>query len=132
MRAFPAGPAQGIWAGKAQVLWEEVLETDPENWDAQRNIAFSYSQYPDFLNKTGAAITEYEKTLAIQEAAAEPRSRFASSYLDLAKLHLKNGDPNRSLSTLEKGTATHPDKTDLAEQLRVMSSSYKFKEPSEE
>ena len=132
MRGFPAGPAQGIWAGKAPVLWEEVLETDSENWDAQRNIAFSYRQYRDFLNKTGAAITEYEKTLAIQEAATEPRSRFASSYLELAKLHLKNDDPNSSLSTLEKATATHPDKTNLAEQLRVMSSSYKFKEPSEE
>jgi hypothetical protein len=132
MRGFPAGPAQGIWAGKAPVLWEEVLETDSENWDAQRNIAFSYRQYRDFLNKTGAAITEYEKTLAIQKVAAEPRSRFASSYLELAKLHLKNDDPNSSLSTLEKATATHPDKTNLAEQLRVMSSSYKFKEPSEE
>ena len=132
MRGFPAGPAQGIWAGKTPVLWEEVLETDSENWDAQRNIAFSYRQYRDFLNKTGAAITEYEKTLAIQEAATEPRSRFASSYLELAKLHLKNDDPNSSLSTLEKATATHPDKTNLAEQLRVMSSSYKFKEPSEE
>ena len=109
-----------------------MLETDPDNWEAQRNIAFSYSQYPDFLNKTGEAITEYEKALAIQEAADEPRSRFANSYLELSKLHLKNGDPSNALATLEKGAAIHPDNADLAEQLRVISSSYKFEEPAEE
>ena len=128
----PAGPAQGLWAGKAEVLWKEVLETDPNNWDAQRNIAFSYSQYPDFLNKTGAAIAEYEKTLAIQEAADEPRGRFANSYLELSKLHIKNGDPSSALATLEKGATIHPDNAGLAEQLRVISSSYKFEEPAEE
>ena len=124
----PAGPAQGLWAGKAEVLWKEVLETEPNNWEAQRNIAFSYSQYPDFLNKTGESIAEYEKTLAIQEAADEPLGRFANSYLELSKLHLKNGDPGSALSTLEKGAAIHPDNTDLAEQLEVISSSYKFED----
>lgn len=124
----PAGPAQGLWAGKAEALWKEVLETDSENWDAQRNIAFSYSQYPDFLNKTGAAISEYEKAIALQESASESRSGFAKSYLELAKLHLKNGDPSNALATLENGTAQHPGDEALQEQLKVISSSYKFEE----
>ena len=128
----PAGPAQGLWAAKAESMWKEVLAADPENWEAQRNIGFSYSQYPDFLNKTGAAIAEYEKTLALQEAAPEPRARFAKTYLELAKLHVKNGDPSSALATLEKGASAHPDDAALAEQLRVISSSYKFEDVSGE
>ena len=127
----PAGPAQGLWAAKAEKVWKEVLETDPENWQAQHSIGFSYSQYPDFVNKTGAAIIEYEKTIALQEAAPESRARFANSYLELSKLHVKNGDPSSALSTLEKGAAAHPDDAALKEQLGIISSSYKFEDAAE-
>ncbi|MGK0187495.1 MAG: hypothetical protein ACI9R3_003283 [Verrucomicrobiales bacterium] len=128
----PAGPEQGLWAAKAETAWREVLKIAPDNWDAQRSIAFSYSQYPDFVNKTGDAIAEYEKTVALQEAAPEPKARFAKSYLELAKLHIKNGDPSSALATLEQGTSSHPEDTDLAEQLQVISSSYRFEEVGEE
>ncbi|MEZ5323842.1 MAG: hypothetical protein R3F19_02065 [Verrucomicrobiales bacterium] len=124
----PAGPEQGLWAGKAEGVWKEVLEIQPENWDAQRNIAFSYSQYPDFLNKTGEAIAEYEKVLTIQEAAPEPREGFANSYLEMARLQLKNGDPASALSTLERGTSAHPENAAITEQLNVIHSSYTFEE----
>lgn len=124
----PAGPAQGLWAAKAETAWREVLAIAPDNWEAQRSIAFSYSQYPDFVNKTGEAIAEYQKTLELQEASSEPHPQFAQSYLELAKLHIKNGDPSSALTTLEQGTSAHPDDSALAEQLQVISSSYRFEE----
>ena len=119
-------PEQGLWAGKAEAMWKGVLEIEPDNWRAQRNIAFSYSQYPDFTNKTPEAIQEYEKTVALQEAAQNVGTGFDRTYLDLAKLHLKNGDPSNALATLEKGANLHPDSSAIAEQLKVITSSYKF------
>lgn len=129
--SMPDGPEKAIWAGKAEGVWREVLAVDPQNWEAQRNIATSYSRYPDFLNKTGAAISEYEKTLSLQESAAEPRKEFANSYLEMARLQVKTGDPGSALSTLERGAAAHPDNAAIASQLETIKRSYKFEAPHE-
>lgn len=124
----PDGPAKGIWAGKAEQVWQEVLAIDPQNWEAQRNIAFSHSQYPDFLNKTGEAIKDYETTIAIQEKISEPRDGFADSYLQLARLHIKNGDPASARATLEQGLAALPNNPALANQLQTILSSHRFED----
>ncbi|MEM7386281.1 MAG: hypothetical protein AAF514_15170 [Verrucomicrobiota bacterium] len=123
----PDGPEKGLWAGKAMEVWKEVVELDPDQWKAQRSIAMSLSQYPDFLNKTGAAIEAYEKTLNIQ-SRAEPRGEFALTYLELSRLHRKNGDPASALQVLEEGVAAFPDNGDLGKQLETMQSSYVFEE----
>lgn len=122
--SVPDGPEKAIWAGKAEGVWKEVLAVEPQNWEAQRNIAVSYSRYPDFLNKTSDAITEYEHTIAIQEAAPQPRKEFANSYLEMARLQMKTGDPGSALSTLERGAAAHPDDASIAKQLEVVKRSY--------
>jgi len=129
--SMPDGPEKAIWAGKAEGVWREVLTVDPQNWEAQRNIATSYSRYPDFLNKTGAAISEYEKTIAIQESSAQPRKEFANSYLEMARLQVKTGDPASALSTLERGAAAHPDNAAITSQLETIKRSYKFEAPHE-
>lgn len=129
--SMPDGPEKAIWAGKAEGVWKEVLAVQPQNWEAQRNIAFSYSRYPDFLNKTGDAITEYEHTLDIQEASPQPRKEFADSYLEMARLQVKTGDPGSALSTLERGAAAHPDNASIAKQLEAIKRSYKFETPHE-
>lgn len=124
--SMPDGPEKAIWAGKAEGVWKEVLAVAPDNWEAQRNISFSYSRYPEFLNKTGDAITEYERTLDLQEAAPQSRKEFADSYLEMARLQIKTGDPGSALSTLERGAAAHPDNTSISKQLEVIKRSYKF------
>jgi hypothetical protein len=118
--SMPDGPEKAIWAGKAEGVWKEVLAVEPGNWEAQRNIAFSYSRYPEFLNKTNDAIAEYETTLALQEAAPEPRKGFADSYLEMARLQMRTGDSGSALSTLERGAAAHPDNTAITQQLEVI------------
>lgn len=129
--SMPDGPEKAIWAGKAEGVWKEVLAVEPQNWEAQRNIAFSYSRYPDFLNKTGDAIAEYERTLAIQEAAPVPREDFAESYLEMARLQVKTGDPVSALSTLERGATAHPDNALITRQLDTIRRSYQFEAPQE-
>ncbi|NQX01245.1 hypothetical protein HQ447_11345 [bacterium] len=61
------------------------------------------SPHPEFLNKTGDAITGYEHTLALQETATGPREEFANSNLEMARLQVKAGDPVSALATLERG-----------------------------
>ncbi|RYD19094.1 MAG: sigma-70 family RNA polymerase sigma factor [Verrucomicrobiaceae bacterium] len=124
--SMPDGPEKAIWAGKAEGVWKEVLAVEPSNWEAQRNIAFSYSRYPEFLNKTSDAISAYENTLTLQESSPQPRKEYADSYLELARLQVRIGDPGSALSTLQRGAAAHPDSTSIAKQLDVIKSSYKF------
>ena len=128
---MPDGPEKAIWAGKAEGVWKEVLAVEPQNWEAQRNIALSYSRYPDFLNKTGDAITEYGHTLDIQEAAPQSRKEFANSYLEMARLQMKTGDAASALSTLERGAAAHPDDASIAKQLEVVKRSSQLQAPHE-
>jgi RNA polymerase sigma factor (sigma-70 family) len=127
--SLPDGPEKALWAGKAEGVWKEVIALEPQNWEAQRNIAFSYSRYPEFLNKTSDAITEYEQTLALQEAAPKPSTEYANSYLEMSRLQIKVGDPVSALSTLQRGAAAHPDNALIAKQLEVIKSSYKFETP---
>lgn len=63
----PNGPVRGLLSQKAEGLWEHVLELEPDHYEAQYRIAFSLSQYPDFLNRTGDAIEAFEKAIAIEE-----------------------------------------------------------------
>jgi len=110
-----AGPEKGLWAGKAEERWRTVLENDPTHWEAQHSVAFSLSMYPDFLNKTGEAITEYEKLLTIQREQ-EPQPQHARSYLELHRLYQKRGDPVNALDVLEEGLERFPDNKQLIEQ----------------
>jgi hypothetical protein len=80
---------------------------------------------------TGKAIAEYEKTIALQETADDKGARFPNSYLELSRLHNKNGNPSSALAVLEQGAAAHPDSQALADQLATMSSSFKFEDTAE-
>lgn len=124
--SMPDGPEKAIWAGKAEGVWKEVIAVAPQNWEAQRNLAFSYSRYPDFLNKSSDAIAEYERTLTLQEAAPSSNKEFANSYLEMARLQLKTGNPGNALATLERGAAAHPDSTLINRQLEEIKRSYNF------
>lgn len=111
----PNGPEKGLWAQKAEGRWRRVVELDPQHWDAQHSIAFSLSQYPDFLNRTTEAIEEYEKLLVIQREK-EPKPRFADSYLELYRLYQKKGDPATAVEVLDEGLNLFPENKHLIEQ----------------
>lgn len=103
----PAGPERGIWGMKAEKQWKDVVRQDPDHWDAQYTLAFSYSMYPDFLNKTDAAIQGFERALGIQERL-QPKSRHAKTYVQLARMHKKKGDAKKAREVLELGQVRHP------------------------
>lgn len=116
----PSGPEQGLWAMKAEKRWRAVLEMDPNHWQAQNNVAFSLSQYPDFLNMTGASINEYEKLVTIQENM-EPQPNHADTYLALYRLYEKRGDRGNAVDALKQGLEQFPSNTELVEQWNSVS-----------
>jgi hypothetical protein len=115
-----AGPEMGLWAMKAEQRWRAVLEMDPNHWQAQNNVAFSLSQYPDYLNKTGESINEYEKLVTIQENT-EPQPQHADTYLALYRLYEKRGDRGNAVDALKQGLEQFPSNTDLVEQWNSVS-----------
>jgi tetratricopeptide (TPR) repeat protein len=103
----PGGPERGIWGMKAQKQWENVVKQDPDHWDAQYTLAFNYSMYPDFLNKTDDAIAGFERALEIQ-GRAQPKPQHAKTYVQLARMHNKKGNTEKAREVLELGRMRHP------------------------
>ena len=118
--SVPSGPEQGLWAMKAEQRWRAVLEMDPNHWQARHNVAFSLSQYPDFMNKTGESISEFEKLVTIQENM-EPEPRHANTYLLLYRLYEKRGDRGNAVDALKQGLERFPSNQDLVEQWNSVS-----------
>ena len=118
--AAPAGPEMGLWAMKAEERWRAVLEMDPNHWQAQNNVAVSLSRYPDFLNKTGESINEYEKLVIIQENM-DPQPQHADTYLALYRLYEKRGDRGNAVDALNQGLEKFPSNTGLVEQWNSVS-----------
>lgn len=114
--AAPDGPEKGLWAAKAETQWKEVLARDGTHWDARFDLAFAYSQYPDFLNKTPDAIREFETLRRTQEGFA-PEARHAQTYLQLANAYRKQGALDKAKEALAAGLARHPDDAELKKAL---------------
>lgn len=112
----PSGPEQGLWGGKAEQQWKQVLELDPEHWDAQFTLANNYSYYPDFLNKTGDAISGLERAREIQQLLP-PTEQHTQTYLSLARMYLRKGKSDEAREALEGGLDYHPGNAALLEAL---------------
>lgn len=106
------GPEMGLWAGKAESQWKAVIDVEPNHWDAHYSLAFSYSQYPDFLNKRPDAIREFEALRKIQEAST-PEPRHANTYLQLRNLYLKDNRTEDAQKVLDEGLRRFPDDEEL-------------------
>ena len=123
----PAGPEKGLYAAKAEGLWKEVLKLEPNHYAAQYSIASSLSRYPEFLNRTGDAINEFEKAIAIQEQDGSEVDN-PNAYLELSRLHLRDSNPVAALETLERAARRHPDNEDIGAQRDKLHSTYTFEE----
>lgn len=116
---LPGGPEQGVWSGKAEKQWNEVLKLDPENWDAQYSLAFNWSMWPEFLNKTPDAVAGFEKARAIQERKS-PAPEHAQTYFQLSRLYAKQGKTDKAKEALRAGLERHPADPELRKALDAM------------
>ncbi|MCH6258069.1 hypothetical protein MLD52_16025 [Puniceicoccaceae bacterium K14] len=118
--SLPDSPERGIWAGKAETQWTDVLQIDPDNWDARKNTALTLSQYPDFLNRQDESINHYEKLVEVQ-SRMEPEEKFQDTYLELTRMYLKKGNRISAQQTILEGLAFFPDNSQLLQQSRALS-----------
>jgi len=105
--SVPNGPERGLWAAGAEKEWREVLKRDGGHWRAHFSLAMSLSQWPDFMNKTPKAISEFTSLRKTQETQV-PAPQHVQTYLQLARLHRKQGQAEKSVEVLEAGLARHP------------------------
>ncbi len=110
--SIPQGPEQGIWGMKAAGQYEKVLEIDPQHWDARYSLAFNWSQWPDFLNKTPDALREFETLREVQESQV-PIDKHAGTYLQLSLLYRKTGNNDKARAALKDGLDRHPNSDEL-------------------
>ncbi len=104
--AAASGPEKGLWGNKALKRWQAVLEMDPNHWDARYSLAFSMSQYPDFMNMTGEAIAEYERVL-------ELAPNMSKAKLNLMALMPLKGQGRGDVKKYERALAKNPDDPDV-------------------
>jgi Tetratricopeptide repeat len=107
LMTVPDGPERGLYAVKAESQWKNILKMDPAHWEAQISLAFSHSQYPDFLNMTGEAVKDFEKVLTIQERVPQDK-KHAVTYSQLAILYRKQGKKDKALTLLREGNRRFP------------------------
>ena len=110
--SVPDGPERGAWSLKSIGEYKKVLEIDPDHWGARFHLAFNYSQWPDFLNKTPDAIKEFETLRKVQERQT-PDPEHAQTYLQLSKLYQKTGKADLAKEALDEGLRRFPDDEEL-------------------
>lgn len=104
---IPVGPERGVYGMKAEAEWKTVISNNPDNWDAQFVLAYNYSMYPDFVSKTDEAIAGFENALAIQERNT-PKPEHSQTYVQLARLYRKEGNPEQAQRILQQGLGRYP------------------------
>ncbi len=118
--SVPFGPERGAWAAKGEQVYRDIIERHPTNWDAQRSLAFSLSQWPPMFPKKGQeAIERYEKLREMQQSVT-PDAKHAGTYLELAELYRAKGNVEKAKAVLQDGIAHHPDAETLQQQLDLM------------
>lgn len=117
--SVPQGPEQGIWSMKAEGQWQAVLKLEPEHWDARYGVAFNWSMWPDFLNKTPDAVKEFEKLREVQERQS-PEAKHAQTYFHLSRLYGKQGKADKAKEILRTGLARHPGDAELQKALDAL------------
>jgi len=112
LMSVPDGMEKGVWSNKMIGEEKAIVDIDPEDWDAHRSIATNYSFWPEQFNKRPDAIKEFEACRKIQEART-PEPKFASTYLQLRQLYLKDGRTEDAKKVLDDGLVRFPDDEEL-------------------
>lgn len=103
---------KGIFAMRADEVFDQALAADPSNWDARFYKAVGMSFWPEQLNKGQEVINNFQ-TLIQQQESATPQPQFAQVYMWLGDQYQKSGASESAAQTWQRGAALFPDNTDL-------------------
>jgi tetratricopeptide (TPR) repeat protein len=111
------GDLSGSLAGnrRALALFQQILDADPRNVQAMRDVALSYSKTAELqaaMGRIDAALADAQVALARFEALAQADATNATAQADVASslsvigdLLLKRGDTQGALARFERMTA---------------------------
>jgi tetratricopeptide (TPR) repeat protein len=107
---------QGILGMKADLAFDDVLKTDPNNWEARFIKAVALSYWPPQLNKGQEVIDHFTQLINQQEAQA-PQPYFAQTYVWLGDQYQKAGSNDYALAAWQRGAALYPNDSALSKRL---------------
>lgn len=99
----------------ADKAFDKTLALDPSHWEARYTKAVSYTFWPDFLGKKGAAIENFQILVDQQESMPVTDSQ-AQTYLYLGNL-LEAKDPAKAQEMWQRGLRRHPNSEELRKRL---------------
>ena len=114
---FAAGEmSKGKWAMRADSAFDAALELDPNHWEARFTKAVALSNWPAFLGKQSAAITQFQ-TLIEQQNAGPKEPHHWQSYLYLGNMYQATGSHEKAVEAWQQGAALFPDNVQIQQQL---------------
>ena len=82
-----------------------------------RAVGISHSQRTP--QGRALAVREFESLITLQQSLP-PESRFASTYAQLAEVHIAERNTDEARATVEAGLARHPDSQELTDVLNSL------------
>lgn len=111
---------QGIYAMKADQVFEAALNLDPSNWDARFTKTIAMSYWPASMNKGQEVIAQFN-TLIQQQDGQAPQPQFALPYAWLGDQYQKAGQTENAIQVWQRGAALYPDNAELKTKLATIS-----------
>ena len=107
---------QGILAMKADMAFDDALNTDSNNFEARFTKAVAMSYWPPQLNK-GQEVIDHFTQLVNQQEAQAPQPQCAQSYVWLGDQYQKSGRNDYALAVWQRGAALYPSDAALSKRL---------------
>ena len=120
LMTLPDGPAKGMWATKADQVFDKALELDDHHWEGRFAKAVSLSFWPPVFGKQQEAINHFE-TLIGQQQEGPPQPQHSQTYLLLGNMYSQMGQIDQAVATWNNGLTSHPGDEALQEQIDAFS-----------
>lgn len=117
-RALPSN-SDGNWWVDSNNAYNQVLELDPEHWDARYEKARNMAFWPVAYGGQAEAIRHFE-ILTRQQEARSSEPRFAQTYVWLGNLYDQQGRTEDARAAWTRGLSFYPDNGWLKEKLATL------------
>ncbi|MBI3819880.1 MAG: hypothetical protein HY286_14380 [Planctomycetes bacterium] len=111
------GPEKGVWAMKADAMFDKALEIDPNHWGSRFSKAISLAFWPPIFGKQNEAISQFETLRKQQEESGSSKPEFAQTYQFLGNLYQQQGKNDLAQQTWQKGSQLFPNDEGLKAKL---------------
>lgn len=112
------GELAGELAARADAAFAQVLEADPQHWDARFEKASALTYWPETSGKQAEAL-EHLELIVKQGPGTLPEAKSVQAHVLLGNLLLKQGDLDQALQTWSAGLGAHPGNQQLQDLIEL-------------